>query len=251
MTHWYDKMGSVVYEVPYADPTKGMRSTTLADARKMKLDPGVTSVIDVAAKHNLVTWMINQTVDAAWNNKRHIMEEKEWKKLVLMESRRIGKESAELGNKIHNSLEQYILGQFEDSGIEINGIHRKFSDFVVPVIQHLNKIFPEAVFRPEQSFSHNLGFGGKVDLHDHNVILDFKTKDSDDFDKQLAYDGHCMQLAAYREGLDKPTAKCYNLFISTRQPGLLKLHEWKEEELQRGWEMFKCLLNYWKLVNKI
>ncbi len=32
--HWYDADGKPAYEVPYADPSKGMRPTTLADAKK-------------------------------------------------------------------------------------------------------------------------------------------------------------------------------------------------------------------------
>ena len=41
-SHWYTKEGTACYEVPYADPSKGMRSTTLADARKLKLLPSVS-----------------------------------------------------------------------------------------------------------------------------------------------------------------------------------------------------------------
>jgi len=26
--------------------------------------------------------------------------------------------------------------------------------------------------------------------------------------------------------------------------------EWSEEDLTRGWEMFKCLLQYWQLKNQ-
>jgi hypothetical protein len=46
-----------------------------------------------------------------------------------------------------------------------------------------------------------------------------------------------------------PHARCANVFVSVTHPGLIKVHEWPEEELQKGWKMFQALLTYWKLKN--
>jgi hypothetical protein len=40
------------------------------------------------------------------------------------------------------------------------------------------------------------------------------------------------------------------VFASASNHGLIKIHEWSEEELQRGWAMFQALLTFWKLKNK-
>jgi len=66
----------------------------------------------------------------------------------------------------------------------------------------------------------------------------------------VAYDEHLLQLAAYRYGLGLPEARCANVFVSVKRPGLIKVHEWEEKDLQRGWLMFQNLLSYWKLKNK-
>jgi hypothetical protein len=58
-----------------------------------------------------------------------------------------------------------------------------------------------------------------------------------------------MQLAAYREGLRIPKARCFDLYFSSIEPGIIELHEWKEEELQVGFEQFKSLLSYWQSIN--
>jgi uncharacterized protein Usg len=84
------------------------------------------------------------------------------------------------------------------------------------------------------------------------LVGDIKTKEFDSVDdKKLAWDDHAIQLAAYREGLGIPTAKCFNIFVSTTAPGLCHIHIWSEEEIQRGWKMFRSLLSYWQAKNKI
>lgn len=246
-THWYDKNnGDPVYEVPYADPSKGNRPTTLSDARKLGLVPSVTGIIDMADKPALVTWKANQILDAAWMYRKTNIEEKLWKGMVRKQSEKIGKDSAALGNKIHNAIEHVLTTPNIPPKEIVAHCLKQYIDEPLRTIME-DRFFPHI---SEKSFSHKDGFGGKVDLHGKDFVLDFKTKDKEwaEGDK-LAYDGHCMQLAAYREGLGMPNAKCYNLFISTKKPGLVYLHEWTEAEMQRGWKMFQCLLNYWKLVN--
>jgi hypothetical protein len=58
-----------------------------------------------------------------------------------------------------------------------------------------------------------------------------------------------MQLAAYRVGLGCQRARCANIFVSRSIPGLTKVIEWSEEDLDRGWKMFVRLLEFWQLKN--
>jgi hypothetical protein len=60
-------------------------------------------------------------------------------------------------------------------------------------------------------------------------------------------------LSAYKKGLftDDTPLKCFNIFVSTTVPGLCHIHIWSEEEIQRGWKMFRSLLSYWQAKNKI
>jgi hypothetical protein len=81
------------------------------------------------------------------------------------------------------------------------------------------------------------------------IVIDIKTKDFKDLSKPLAFDEHMLQLAAYRAGLGLPGAKCANVFVSRTNPDLAHVHEWAEEDIQKGWAMFQSLLNYWQLKN--
>jgi hypothetical protein len=122
----------------------------------------------------------------------------------------------------------------------------------MPVKDFLKSEFNGQGWVAEASFADKLGFGGKVDLHSRDgqgIIIDFKTKAKDDLDAKLLYFDYCVQLAAYRSGLDMKTATCYNLIISTTSPGVLYLHKWDEDSLRKGLRMFKLMLAYWQLDN--
>ena len=61
----------------------------------------------------------------------------------------------------------------------------------------------------------------------------------------MLFRSNCMQLSAYRIGLQIPKARCANVFVSVTEPGLVVVKEWNEEELMRGWKMFDALKTYW------
>jgi hypothetical protein len=250
MGHWYKlEDGAPLYTVPMANG-KGERDTTLRDARKLKLVPSVTSILGVVDKPALTKWKMDQILKAVLNHpyNPHKEPEKDWIRTIYSMSQKEGKDAAEKGNQIHNALEQVYLG---------NGLDPTMEEFCRPAIELLHKIFGLAVWIPEASFSHPLGFGGKCDLHmlpcgdfPNGVIVDFKTKSAQDFSKVSAYPEQCQQLVAYRQGFNIPKAKCYNLFIGTNTPGELLLHEWDEEECQSAWKCFTHLVEYWKIINK-
>ncbi len=252
MTHYYDRQGKPVYEVLKADG-KGMRSTTIRDARKLNLVISVTEIIKVAANPSLDNWIQNQLLLAALKNKdlkiSDSLTESQWKGIVLSASKKIGETASNRGTEIHNKLEQIFLTGEVDT---------EDQEFLLPAIKALQEGLGNSIKLgvTEKSFAHDDGFGGKVDLHgvdktgkQGGYVVDFKTKSTEKLDDSILYDSYSMQLAAYRIGLDIPKAKCYNLFISTAKPGLVRLYEWPEEEIQKGEKMFYHLLEFWKLKN--
>jgi hypothetical protein len=237
MSHWYDKDGKAAYTQLLKSGKE--RPTTLRDARKQTLVPSVTTVLGVEAAPALVNYKINQVLEAVLNHPiNNLLSVDEWKKDIIIKSGEHAKNAARRGSELHDALEEYYTYK----------IMPDHWDFIEPVVEFLEERFPKAEWEAEKSFCDPLGFGGKVDLHcPCGIVLDFKTKDTDDLKKMRAYDSHHMQTAAYAAGLGMPNAKRYNLFISTRQPGLLKLTESKN--MERDWAMFKSLLDFWKLKN--
>lgn len=247
--HWYGMDGSPQYTVKAKDGSD--RPTTLRDARKFNLVPSVTTILKVSAKPGLEAWKNEQLLLAALTLPRAPGEtEKDFITRIVYDSKETAKKAAERGTRIHESIESWFCGETE---VEHKVIAHVFH-------QEISKYFCVKENHPwiaELSFSHKLGFGGKIDLNcgvhldsPCGIILDAKSKEFGADDKVEAFEEHLMQLAAYRNGMNLPKARCANVFVSSTHPGLVKIVEWSEEDLDRGWKMFRHLLEFWKLKNK-
>lgn len=240
--HWYTRDGHPMYTV-IGKTTGKPRNTTLRDAREMNLIPSVTTILNVAAKPALTNWLQEQAILAALTLPRRDGEpEADWLKRVVSDSKQQGKDAADLGTEIHGAIQNYYEGKKES----------KFPHHVKACDEVITTKFGYRMWLCEQSFAHELGYGGKCDMftvEGDGIVIDIKTKDFSDLSKPLWYDEHLLQLAAYREGLGLPGARCANVFVSRTNPDLAVTHEWTEEDLKRGWKMFQHLLNYWQLKN--
>lgn len=238
-THWYALDGSPAYEIRGANGN--MRPCTLRDARKLNLVPSVTAIIRCAAAPGLENWKQQQVLLAALTLPRAENEpESAWMDRIITDSREQARKAAERGTAIHGAIQ----GHFE--GVPPGP---EYWEYVKGAARAVEDRFGKQEWTCEKPFAHPLGFGGKADMHCRIAVLDAKSKEFSEGAKKLAWDEHCMQLAAYRTGLGISEAKAANVFVSTVKPGLVVIHEWKEEELQNGWEMFRGLLTYWQAKN--
>jgi len=236
--HWYRKSGEPAY---FVEGKTGRRPTTLRDARKLGLLPSTTGIINQLSKAGLDTWKQQQVLLAALTLPRMEGEpEQEWLSRVMQDSKATGREAAERGTAIHAVIEAYFDQVYMPEK----------PPYLDAIDSTLKSAFGNQLWLPEKSFGHPLGFGGKCDLMAKNgFIVDFKTKDTD-LDKVDVYFEHEMQLAAYREGLGVPTARCAIVFVNgtTNQ---VKLIEIEEQKLQNGWECFQHLLRVYQIKNGI
>jgi hypothetical protein len=204
--------------------------------------PSVTTITGILDKAGLLQYFHKQVIAAVFSETRQ-KEHESWDlyvQRIIFASKQESKKASERGSDLHNKLEDYF---------KVYKVQEE--EFLLPVIQEVLKLGKNTDFIPEQAFSSPLGFGGKVDLINiqDDLIIDFKTKTATDKKKFYKYDEHLMQLAAYREGLNMPTARCFDLYFSSAEPGIVEMHEWSEKELQKGLLMFKSLLSYWKVAN--
>ena len=240
--HYYEQDGSPAYKVPYADKSKGMRNTTLRDARKLSLVPSVTTILKVLPKPGLDNWKQEPMFYAALTLTRQDEgTDEQFYGRVVHDSREQARKAAEKGIAIHGAIQRAIEGKSFDT---------QFGATVMAVMEWLDKEFDKTQWISERTFAHPLGFGGAVDLHSPQIIIDLKTKDFDQADidngKIKGWPEQGMQLAAYREGVGHPKVKRINLFISRNNPGLIVPYYWDEDD--KHWETFLALLNVWKLT---
>ena len=238
--HWYQIDGTPAY---YVTAKSGeQRSTTLRDARKLNLLPSVTTIIKCAASPGLEAWKLNQMLLAALTLPKIDGEpEESFVQRIVKDSKEHAKQAAERGSEIHAAIETFY------EGIMLANM----AEYQVGVAQSIEETFGRLDFKPEKSFASKYGFGGKVDLHAENVVIDLKTKEFTDPKDVKGYPENMMQLAAYRVGLGMPDARCANVFASVTEPGLCVVYEWSQEELSQGWQMFKGLLDYWYAKNQL
>jgi hypothetical protein len=242
--HWYTKDGTPAYTTI---GKTGERATTLRDARKLGLLPSVTTINGMLSKAGLDTWKQQQVLLAALTLPRLPDEpEADWLSRVMQDSKATGRDAAERGTAIHAVIEAYFDQVYMPEK----------PPYLDAIDSTLKSAFGNQLWLSERSFGHCLGFGGKCDLMAQPVngkgggfIVDFKTKDTD-LDKVDVYFEHEMQLAAYREGLGVPTARCAIVFVNgtTNQ---VKLIEVEEQKLQNGWECFQHLLRVYQIKNGI
>jgi hypothetical protein len=219
--HWYLPDGTPFYTYIKDGVEKRV---TLRDARKVLAAPSVTTIIRCAASEALERW------------KR---ENPDWQE--------ISEKARDIGTAIHGCIERWMCAAPYDMD---------YHQHVLASCRALMDWCGIDELRPERSFYHPLGYGGKCDVHKkpsidlnetHNgFVADFKSKDFTADNLPGVYDNHFMQLAAYREGFEMPQARCAIIYVSTSIPGLTHLVEVREAELARGWEMFKALLTYWQ-----
>lgn len=241
--HWYDRNGAQVVTVAGAkgQPVK----PDIRHARKLGLLPGVTSVVNCAAKPGLDFWKQEQVLLAALTlPRREGEEEQAYLSRIMQDSQEQGRKAADRGTAIHAAIQSHFQGEAP-------------SEDLWPIVKFtvaaLEKHCGQQDWIAEESFGCEIGYGGKADLHCQAWLLDFKSKDSKDLDdpaKKLVYDEHSMQLAAYRRGLGIPVARCANVFVSRDEPHTIRFCEHTEEELSRGLEMFDCLMSFWQKKNR-
>ena len=235
--HWYDREGKPVYEIAYADASKGMRAVTLADARKLNLYPGVSGIINCAAKPGLERWKVVQGILSALTLPKIEGEPLDvFAERAMKDSQEQARKAAEKGTAIHTAIEQWYRGPAS----------KEFEDIVNAVTDAVRFKFGTPAWKPEKSFASPLGYGCKIDLVSPEVVIDFKTKEFSDITKKLAWDEHAMQLVANRDATGYDRARCSNIFVSTSVPGLVHIHEWDERDLLQAQKKFHALLMYWK-----
>jgi len=233
--HWYLPDGTPAYTVEGKNGKT--RPTTLRDARVLGLLPSVTSIIKVAAAPGLERWKLQNAVLAALTHPELTGTDADVD-LILQDAAEQSYRAMEKGTQIHGWIERGFLGK---------DVPEEAQDYIVQVAKCLEQACGRQTWSVEKSFASDC-YGGKVDLHspEGGWVVDFKTTDKPLADLKT-WDSHWMQLAAYREGLVLPEARCGILYINTRGEGA-RFVEVPEEDLERGWTMFDALCTYWQAI---
>lgn len=243
--HWYDRNGNPVYEVPNKSKC-GMRPATLTDARKLNLFPGATGIINLIDKPALTQYKIKNAIVSALTLPRLQDETDEsYIDRIIADSVERDVRRRNNGTEIHTSIEKSF-----DKSKSFRPEHLDHCLWVRQIL--IGNDFYDTEPLVEKSFVHHRGYGCKSDYISINksVLIDFKTTDKD-LSECVLYDNHFMQLAANLWAVcETKHISFYNftaaIIFVHEITGKCKLIKADEEELDRGWEMFCKLLEYWQ-----
>ncbi len=240
--HWYYPDGRPCYTITGKNGKE--RSPFLKEAMALALVPGVTTITGQVRKYGLELYGKKQTALSALTIPRKQGEsDEDFVDRIIVESTEHGKLAAERGTDFHASIE---------SGIQGKAIPVEHRTIVKKVMDSLNQYGIDLTKgNAEHSFACKLGFGGKIDWHNDQIVLDFKTKDIVKDVKQLAWPEHCQQLSAYDVGLHYPrwdeNSRLVNVFVGINDEEV-RIHEWTQADSQQGWQAFKALLQFWQIT---
>jgi hypothetical protein len=199
-SHWYRIDGEPCHEVSYADPRKGMRPTTLTDARKLNLLPSVTNILAVKDKPMLTTWKVDQAIFSALRLTRNEGESEDaFLSRIAEEAEREGIEAAKFGTLIHEQVEAFnTAGAFSGTG--------EILEYVAPYEKFFRERVVEVICVEQKVVQTVVGYAGRLDLHaiildkdrcPRRAILDIKTQRLKGKPRCNFYKEWEMQLAAY------------------------------------------------------
>lgn len=267
-THWYDRQGNPVWEVPSADG-KSMVTPDIRHARKLGLVPGFTGVSKVLYSYGLERYKIHQAILAALTLPRNPGEDDESYFKRLDDDRQAhARGRADEGTAIHKAIEQALRGEIYDPKWLMH----------VTSVKNLLATLPDSF------------------LGDFKTVESIEEKEAKyrgkDKSEALFYDDHVMQLAAYARGLHSgyvpghlsvvkgweayrphcettfahpmgyggkvdvvrfgdgpgPTA-LVSIIISVKEPGLVRHRVWGEDDVKRGLALFDHALGIWQHKN--
>lgn len=257
MSHFYTCDGEAMHYVPNASKPGELRETTIRDARKLNLNPSVTTILKVLDKGEfLLEWTVRQALysalvhpqglpSCARNGDGSISEDDQdflaWAAQCRADAKRQVQVKAERGSILHDAMMK--------AHNAYDTIEPQYLAHVDGMMKMLHENFGKRRWVAEHNFAHPLGFGGSVDLHTHPddpdpIILDYKFKDFHAGKKaqQFVYDEHKIQLAGYRIGLRLREARLFNAFGSISDPGLVLLHAHSANDAEHGEQMFRAAL---------
>lgn len=253
MAHFYEETDNGVEARHFVQMASrpDLRPTRITDVRKWwkegrEVVPSVTTILNVLDKAALVNWKVDQHLIQAYAWKDTDDPFEDWLLRVKRSTEMELEKAPQAGTDVHKVLEDFVKGMEPPEELA------ELCENVWNAIMGATDL-PQPLWDVEKRFTDNRGFGGCADLVNierEPWVIDYKTKQTADKFKpgKMAYPDHSRQLAAYREGLGIPNARCANVFICI-ETGEVDFHEHTEEQLRNGWQVFNHALAIWQLTN--
>ena len=243
--HWYTADGKPMHTVKAKAGHD--RPTTLADAKKLRLLPSPTSLLQILDKPALTTWKIEQAVLSVLTASRKDGEEIDaFVQRVLhteKQQEQEGQAARDLGTEVHAAIERFLTRASYAATA-------KTDDDVWAMAKPACEWADVFAIRSVEKVLIGAGYAGKVDAifadESRMLVVDFKTTSKL---PKASYPEHRLQLSAYAAAwqaeTDTPPNEIVtvNVYISKTEPGKIQVCE------NYGWlndfAAFEKVLDLW------
>ena len=247
------------------------RPTNIKDIREHNLFPSVTEYCKVLSAPGLEEYKKQKIIEACFDQAAFAgpvftgEDFQSYKKKIEMIAAKEPADAADLGTKIHASIENYLTNKTYWNGDECfdlpDGRGVAAWNFVLPVIAKLNDLNIITESSETVVINPAYGYGGTVDLigtrlGDITVIVDFKSKKTKEDVEVESQETHPMQIAAYMaafiendwslSGEWNRMIEGYNIYISTTEVGRVEAIKYDSAQLLQSWEAFKHCVSLWE-----
>lgn len=254
--HYYTRDGKAMHMVPYADKKRAgqMRPTTLADAKKLDINPSVSAYVKMLAAPGLNDWKVREAVRFAVAHPIHPGEDvDQYINTIIEKSMEQVGEAADLGTRVHKALEDFFTtGKAAPDDLLV---------YVEPTIDAISGLQITPIKSECVLVENHYGYAGTTDLifedsQNRVGIMDFKTKRSKKGEKPFKSHEHRMQLSAYWMAFWGPKyemsfpahAIAYNVYVSTTEPGRVDVVGYDDSDLRAAWKGFKACLELYRFT---
>ena len=245
------------------------RPTNIKDIREHNLFPSVTEYCKVLSAPGLEEYKKIKIIEACFNYATpNSVDLAAYRNQILIIAGKEPADAADLGTKIHASIETYLTNKERWDGEEIfdlqDGRSVQARDLVLPVIAKLNEL--NIIVDKTETVVVNpaYGYGGTVDVigkraGDINVIVDFKSKKTKEGVEVENQETNPLQIAAYMAAVLKndwntiqewnQMIEGYNIYVSTTEIGRVEHIKYNNDELFTAWGAFKHCISLWEWRN--
>jgi hypothetical protein len=245
--HWYREDGTSAHEVPDAKGKK-MIKTTIVQAKKLNLFPSVTSIMNIISKPFVDNWRIDMYMKEIYLHPEMItMDYENWREKIMEFVEPKLNEGARRGSEIHSAICDY----FGDKPFDV-----KFNKLMDNFREKTEAIgLVKGIVVSEKGYCHKeLGYAGCVDVTCGSVLADMKTTSDKHFAnlQKYPYREWKIQLSAYNRMLlaNGIATDTFHSIIINRDTDEVAVVTYDKYDLDKSWEMFNALLNYWKIANE-
>lgn len=251
MSHWYQADGTPMHFVPCKSRPGETRPTTIADARKLSLVPGVTTVLNVLRKPALEKWLVMQGVLAVLTAPPKKDEDLDaFVDRVLNQEKQQDEESQiakDRGSKIHSALEEWFNNVFPGDEME---------PWISPAAEAIEKY---GKVHACEKILVGEGYAGKTDLIQEcpNCWRIWDWKSCRKLPEKGAWNEARIQASAYAKAFQDVlssgplTIRTGNVYISTVDCGKFVVHEHQGDWRNTFDNAFLPLLTVWRFLNNM